>query len=481
MSTKALDERRNWRRERISLSLNVMLLRTGMRSLGCRLLDIGQGGAAIAVPRASSELIENGYTPQIDPGDEIDMLCSIETDSGRKSFHFPARVVHIQGDIIGVAFSEGHPPIDDFLRSYFSSRLAQRQDEPLSRSIADELLPGYRSREEEPALPASASPANPARVDHLGAKPSSAEQRSPFFGHFNVFLVAVMLAALAGYIVYMQRELSSLRAAFLPVSEQVSEITERLRQMDNNSASIRQIDDRLGRLSTAVTESQDQLAKLSVATTAEKAAAPSDPAPSVPLPPPSGEPMADALRQLSSAPRRFRLIADSVNVRQEPGGEFPIIGKLDEGARLSVIAVDGGWAKIETPDQRIGWISSEYIVADEEPISDVAETQPALVTTSPTQGMESSNITNNAEPAVGNAGDVPREQTAESNPRPRLVKISADSVNVRENPGTEFPVSFSLNQGDQVSVIGMQGVWLQIEDPDRGVGWVSSTYTRPQE
>jgi hypothetical protein len=406
MSTQSAKERRQWARDRIALSLNVLLLRTGTRALGCRLLDISDGGAAIALPPAASELIEKGYTPDIKAGDKFDILCSVETGAERKNFQFPARVAHIQDDVIGVAFTEGHSPVDEFLESYYKSRASQKHDGPYSRSLSDEPVPNAEHPGEESVLPTAASRTKASLGLDLTRKPSPAESASPLFGRLSLLVIGILLAGFGIYLYQQQQQLSDIRAAVSAVAGQVADHNERLGRIDNDKASIQQISDRLGPITASMTELHEQVENLSAATVpaaAERAVESAGPAPTT----------AEAAR-----------------------------------AKAAVANVDAN--------------------------------QPAQTYTPPGQPAEPLDQ-EGASPAIAQESDARQPGEEASNTSPKLVKITADPVNVREEPGTEFPIAFRLNQDDRVAVLSIRGIWYQVETPDRRVGWVSSTYAQPVE
>ena len=406
MSTAPVSDRRHWPRDRIGLSLNVLLLRTGMRALGCRLLDISKGGAAIALPPASSELIEKGYTPDIKVGDEFDILCSIETDNQRKNFQFPARVGNIQDDVIGVKFTKGDSPVDDLVKLYLNSRTSQTQDASSSRSISDESLSNADDQNEESLLSVSASRSKASLGLHMTSRPPRTESNSRFSGRLNLLVIGILLAGLGIYFYHLQQQLSEMRAAVLAVSGQVADYNNRIEPIDSGEAAIQQINDRLELMSASMAKLQEQIDKVSVATAATPA-----------------ESSVESAGPVTAAPMATRAEAAAAQV------------------------------------------------ADNQPVG--SPIRPAQTAKPAEQQV--------ANPTVTSATDASRRGMKESNTWPRLFTITADPVNVREEPGTEFPIVFTLSQGDRVAVLSTRGIWLRVEAQDRRVGWVSSTYARPVE
>ncbi|MCQ2427978.1 MAG: SH3 domain-containing protein [Clostridia bacterium] len=58
----------------------------------------------------------------------------------------------------------------------------------------------------------------------------------------------------------------------------------------------------------------------------------------------------------------YIITADSLNVRSGPGTSNGIVGTVKNGDRVNVVAIDGGWGKIEK-DGLTGWISLSYAVS----------------------------------------------------------------------------------------------------------------------
>src|SRR6056297_688921 len=56
------------------------------------------------------------------------------------------------------------------------------------------------------------------------------------------------------------------------------------------------------------------------------------------------------------------------------------------------------------------------------------------------------------------------------------VVITASSLNVRQGPGTDNPVVFSLNSGAIVDVVARAGDWLNIRDDQGREGWISAQF-----
>jgi len=68
----------------------------------------------------------------------------------------------------------------------------------------------------------------------------------------------------------------------------------------------------------------------------------------------------------------------------------------------------------------------------------------------------------------------PQETPAQS-----TVVVSAHALNVRTGPGMEHAVTYIVNKGDRLQVIGTAQEWYYVELPDGSEGWVNSRYTAP--
>jgi N-acetylmuramoyl-L-alanine amidase len=73
-----------------------------------------------------------------------------------------------------------------------------------------------------------------------------------------------------------------------------------------------------------------------------------------------------------NAVRTGHVLGDAVRVRTGPGTDYEIEGHLNRGDRVSVIASEGEWYRIETESGLAGWIAAAYIGfrTDGEPAGD---------------------------------------------------------------------------------------------------------------
>lgn len=63
----------------------------------------------------------------------------------------------------------------------------------------------------------------------------------------------------------------------------------------------------------------------------------------------------------------------------------------------------------------------------------------------------------------------------------QLFTVTASELNVRRGPGTNYPVTYVLRQGDRVEVTRRQGSWAFIVGERGGEGWVYAQYLSSTE
>ncbi|NJN87941.1 MAG: SH3 domain-containing protein [Leptolyngbyaceae cyanobacterium SL_7_1] len=59
--------------------------------------------------------------------------------------------------------------------------------------------------------------------------------------------------------------------------------------------------------------------------------------------------------------------------------------------------------------------------------------------------------------------------------------VSVRALNVRSGPGTDYPVTYILEQGDRVEVNRLQGDWAFVIGERGGEGWVLADYLQSQQ
>ncbi|MCB1218036.1 SH3 domain-containing protein [bacterium] len=121
--------------------------------------------------------------------------------------------------------------------------------------------------------------------------------------------------------------------------------------------------------------------------------------------------------------------ASKVNVREEPGTDAKILGKVNKRDKLYLIHEENGWYFVSIPDQELkGWISREFIL------------------------------------------ELQR------------VEISGDSVRLREDPNMKARIKKEVDSGSVFYQFDTKHDWIEVADSVSGLrGWVHEDYIKPTQ
>lgn len=131
----------------------------------------------------------------------------------------------------------------------------------------------------------------------------------------------------------------------------------------------------------------------------------------------------------------------SVNMRRAPEGE--IMRTLKKDAVLQLLGENGGWLKVLYQGE-VGYVSAAYV--EERQLTDEE------------------------------IGQLPEEEPEEGG----IAYVTADSLNIRKGPGTNYGVLGVLTYGDEVKYISLSDGWYMIET-EEGTGYVSEKYISTDE
>ncbi len=149
--------------------------------------------------------------------------------------------------------------------------------------------------------------------------------------------------------------------------------------------------------------------------------------------------------------------AATLNVRSGPGVEFESIATLADGqvVRLDGRSANGEWLQVRLVDNRLGWISTLFVT-------------PSVAVASLPSISETATAATPADAAV-----VPATGGAAT-----ATVTGAGRLNVRNGPGTDFPLLSTLADGQIVTLAGRStdATWLQVRLPDGQLGWVSGQF-----
>jgi uncharacterized protein YraI/predicted small lipoprotein YifL len=233
--------------------------------------------------------------------------------------------------------------------------------------------------------------------------------------------------------------------------------------------------------------------------------------PVVPTPTPSVEP---AAADISDTPTIIvapsALVATEgvvLNVRGGPGTNYEVLGMLEPGTALTLLArsADGAWFQIAYPadsDER-AWVIGEFLEIQESPDQlPVAEASPpptlepstsqavqpttsevtATVTITTTDSAPEVSVTSTIT-ATASAPEV-SDAPAITGTASALVATEGVVLNVRGGPGTDNPVLGGLDPGTELALLARSadGAWFQIAYPAGSDerGWVAGEFLEIQ-
>jgi N-acetylmuramoyl-L-alanine amidase CwlA len=124
-----------------------------------------------------------------------------------------------------------------------------------------------------------------------------------------------------------------------------------------------------------------------------------------------------------------RITAKTLNVRSGPGTIYSINRTVSKGSIYTIIEEQGNWGRLLSG---AGWICLDYTEKTE----------------------------------------VVQQQS--SNKLPYLVRITADSLNVRKGPGTNYDIVRTVSRPSIYTIVEESGKWGRLKS---GVGWIHLDYT----
>ena len=122
----------------------------------------------------------------------------------------------------------------------------------------------------------------------------------------------------------------------------------------------------------------------------------------------------------------------NLNVREAPGTEAEVVGKMPNNAGCEILGTEGEWTKIES-GKVTGYVKSEYLLTGEAAIAKAREVQQTLAT------------------------------------------VTTTTLYVREEPNTDCSVITMMPQGEELEVVEVMDGWVKI-NVDSDEGYVSSEF-----
>ena len=146
-----------------------------------------------------------------------------------------------------------------------------------------------------------------------------------------------------------------------------------------------------------------------------------------------------------------------LRVRSGPGADYDIVAYLNDGDTVTVLSVEGDWAKIRTADGQEGYTSAEYLIIEEVPAAEAA-----------------TEAESEASAEAGTAAEQEAEGTA-------VISTESGRLRVRSGPGANYDIVAYLYNGDTVTVLSIDGDWAKIRTENGEEGYVSVSFLNMTE
>ncbi|NLU50745.1 MAG: SH3 domain-containing protein [Syntrophomonadaceae bacterium] len=128
-----------------------------------------------------------------------------------------------------------------------------------------------------------------------------------------------------------------------------------------------------------------------------------------------------------------------VNIRGGPGTSYTKVGSITKGARVEVIKQSGGWYQIRFAGNRTGWVAGSLISV---------KSTASAATSTPSRALTSPGV--------------------------KVVQVTGSLVNLREGPGTTYPIIGKVTRGTVLTVVGTKNQWYEVLSPASPRGYISA-------
>ncbi len=152
----------------------------------------------------------------------------------------------------------------------------------------------------------------------------------------------------------------------------------------------------------------------------------------------------------------------TLNVRASASTKSQVLTIADEGRRMTVLAVSGKWAYVQTNDGTTGWASTKFLVLGPKAVG-----APQLVVDA--SAVSSAPLLAKAPPPV--------LTIVAADPDPREATVSGtSSLNVRSRATTKARILTAAAKGSTLYVLETSGDWARVRTLDGTEGWASTKY-----
>ena len=160
----------------------------------------------------------------------------------------------------------------------------------------------------------------------------------------------------------------------------------------------------------------------------------------------------------------------AINVRKGPGTGYECVTTVSTGKRVTLLAEEGGWFKVEFGGTT-GYVLGDFLAPDDGALDALVSAESAEASASAEQPAEQEIP---AATATAEAVETVGSDSAQST-EGRSAIITGGTVNVRAGAGTEFERLTQVGTGKRVTIIGEENGWYLLSF-DGKTGYVLSKY-----
>ena len=186
--------------------------------------------------------------------------------------------------------------------------------------------------------------------------------------------------------------------------------------------------------------------------------------------------------QNSTPEQKQAQTSTSINLREQPSATSNKVSKLQAGSKVTIKESQNGWANIQTEDGQCGWVSG-YYVTDENgksavpavntKVNPVAQNNNNL-NRKTFKNKNITNIKNNSENVQAENQKTSPSSNASSSAMGRV--NSSVGLNVRSGAGINNKVISTLNNNDDVEILGEESGWYKVRLSNGTIGYVGAGY-----
>jgi len=135
---------------------------------------------------------------------------------------------------------------------------------------------------------------------------------------------------------------------------------------------------------------------------------------------------------------------NGLNVRSGPGSSYEKVASLANGSKVTILASENGWYKVDYGNGKTGYVSADYV----------------KVSANSSGGSSS-----------GAASSVPANSTG-------TISGAGSGLNVRSGPGSSYEKVASLTNGSKVTILASENGWYKVDYGNGKTGYVSSDFVK---